>query len=342
MESREIQDEGEEFFNSLDPESWEDKNETPFLFRLTKQLRKWNRENFEESTDSIGGEDASSKRLKGVAARWNPRGFGFIIPEDGGDDIFCILSSITDGNALREGDIVEYEAEYDERKGKYRAIEVTGGRKEGGADKQIAIQFNKKILSSDTETLCGIIKTRAADFNHINVATSLRKALEAPRHLVPKEILDIVGESLLKNMLSFEPQGVANRLYIMAKKKYTPQERLFSAIEQRAEVISGEFKTQEIANTLWAYATMGRKPGERLMGLLEGRAEAIRSDWPCEVNSPDIASACTSSSPINRSPGFLPIVAYAHSVFATACELNSPGFASSRRSSASTKVSLGL
>jgi cold shock CspA family protein len=125
LESREIQDEGEEFFNSLDPESWEDKNETPFLFRLTKQLRKWNRENFEESTDSIGGEDASSKRLKGVAARWNPRGFGFIIPEDGGDDIFCILSSITDGNALREGDIVEYEAEYDDRRGKYQAIKVT-------------------------------------------------------------------------------------------------------------------------------------------------------------------------------------------------------------------------
>ena len=29
-ESREIQDEGEEFFNSLDPESWEDKNKDAF------------------------------------------------------------------------------------------------------------------------------------------------------------------------------------------------------------------------------------------------------------------------------------------------------------------------
>jgi hypothetical protein len=26
LEPREIQDEGEEFFNSLDPESWQDKN----------------------------------------------------------------------------------------------------------------------------------------------------------------------------------------------------------------------------------------------------------------------------------------------------------------------------
>ena len=30
LESREIQDEGEEFFNSLDPESWEDKNKDAF------------------------------------------------------------------------------------------------------------------------------------------------------------------------------------------------------------------------------------------------------------------------------------------------------------------------
>jgi len=30
LESREIQDEGEEFFSSLDPESWEDKNKEAF------------------------------------------------------------------------------------------------------------------------------------------------------------------------------------------------------------------------------------------------------------------------------------------------------------------------
>jgi hypothetical protein len=98
LESREIQDEGEEFFNSLDPESWEDKNETPCLFKLTKQLRKWNRENFNESTDSIGAEDASWKRLKGMLARWTP---------------YTAESS----NEHRESDIVEYEAEYDDHKG---------------------------------------------------------------------------------------------------------------------------------------------------------------------------------------------------------------------------------
>jgi len=68
---------------------------------------------------------ASSKRLIGQATRWNPRGFGFIKPSDGSEDLFCLLSSIADGNELREGVMVEYEAEYDDRRGKYQAIKVT-------------------------------------------------------------------------------------------------------------------------------------------------------------------------------------------------------------------------
>ena len=58
--------------------------------------------------DDRGG-DGGGKRLKGEAARWNPRGFGFIKPIDGGEDLFCHVSCITDGNVLREGDTVEYE-----------------------------------------------------------------------------------------------------------------------------------------------------------------------------------------------------------------------------------------
>ena len=64
------------------------------------------------------GGGGSKKRLKGEACRWNPRGFGFIKPADGGEDLFCHVSSIRDGNALRDGDIVEYEESWDDRKGK--------------------------------------------------------------------------------------------------------------------------------------------------------------------------------------------------------------------------------
>lgn len=68
-----------------------------------------------------------SGRMAGTAARWNDRGFGFIRPEDGSEDVFCHFSSITDGNQLREDDRVEFDKIYDDRKGKYRAENVTGG-----------------------------------------------------------------------------------------------------------------------------------------------------------------------------------------------------------------------
>ena len=73
-------------------------------------------------------ENNDSGRLTGTVARWqDQRGFGFIKPADGGDDLFCHTSSITDGEALEEGSTVEYETGVDDRSGKNRAVNVTGG-----------------------------------------------------------------------------------------------------------------------------------------------------------------------------------------------------------------------
>jgi cold shock CspA family protein len=71
-----------------------------------------------------------SDKATGVAMRWNAKGFGFIKPDDGGEDLFCHFSSITDGKMLKEGAAVQFVKKYDERKGKERAEEVTGGVEE--------------------------------------------------------------------------------------------------------------------------------------------------------------------------------------------------------------------
>ena len=69
--------------------------------------------------DDRGGGGGGYGKASGVACRWNERGFGFIKPDDGGDDLFCHVSQITDGNALSEGAKVHFVKVFDERRGSY-------------------------------------------------------------------------------------------------------------------------------------------------------------------------------------------------------------------------------
>ena len=52
------------------------------------------------------------KGLKGTVKRWlSGRGYGFIEPEAGGDDVFVHHSEISGAYELREGQRVEYEVQ---------------------------------------------------------------------------------------------------------------------------------------------------------------------------------------------------------------------------------------
>ena len=48
--------------------------------------------------------DAGAGKERGVALRWNmEKGFGFIKPDTGGEDLFCHFSCVEGGNMLKEG-----------------------------------------------------------------------------------------------------------------------------------------------------------------------------------------------------------------------------------------------
>lgn len=73
-----------------------------------------------------------SGKIAGLAKRWNDdKGFGFIKPDDGSEDLFCHRTSIEDGDCLIEGAQVWFVKGWDDRKNKEKAEQVTGGSTRG-------------------------------------------------------------------------------------------------------------------------------------------------------------------------------------------------------------------
>jgi cold shock protein len=52
------------------------------------------------------------------------RGFGFIIPDDGGDDVFFHVTSLRDGDDITPGVEVSFKIGADKKNGKIKAVSV--------------------------------------------------------------------------------------------------------------------------------------------------------------------------------------------------------------------------
>merc|ERR1711862_622828 len=61
------------------------------------------------------------------------KGFGFITPDDGSEDIFCHVKECPDLDGCGPGDAVAYDTKWDDRKNKSSATNLTAtGAKSGG------------------------------------------------------------------------------------------------------------------------------------------------------------------------------------------------------------------
>jgi CspA family cold shock protein len=68
-----------------------------------------------------------AKNVKGVVKFFNAqKGYGFIAPDNGGNDVFVHVSELERSglNTLNEGDIVTFESKVDPKKGKPNAVGI--------------------------------------------------------------------------------------------------------------------------------------------------------------------------------------------------------------------------
>lgn len=94
---------------------------------------------YSRGKDERRGDRRRSGSETGVMLRWQAdKGYGFIQPDDGGDDVFCHVTGLVEGeDSVRDGDVVVFTRDFNQRREKDEAINVSiigsgRGRRDGG------------------------------------------------------------------------------------------------------------------------------------------------------------------------------------------------------------------
>ena len=81
-----------------------------------------------ETAEPEQPEQPVSGAMTGTVARFMPdKGYGFITPDDGGEDIFIHIKQCNGAESLSAGDIVTYDNEWNDKKGKAQGNNCTVG-----------------------------------------------------------------------------------------------------------------------------------------------------------------------------------------------------------------------
>ncbi len=141
----------------------------------------------------------SQPRYGGTLKKWNvERGFGFIVADDGGQDIFVHISAFArDGRQPTEGEVLTFEVEPD-RNGKRSAVRV---RRAGDAHRDAAprrpVRLSKSGADNSTgffgKMISGLLVCALLGFGYSQYAkraASFESALPAlPASLSPAKLL---------------------------------------------------------------------------------------------------------------------------------------------------------